>query len=1019
MTTSDPDLHAAGSGSGNDTDSSTEVNNYIASLHLERSNTRIGQQSLIQRRKTLMKQAQDPEADQKALEREIRQIERLASLLGRRQTRFDRKRGAPKVNHDLDATLEGFFNVEDNEHIGDILLSSNQTPDKDDIDDALLDPELKGSNIQQASPALLAQEHQSTNYQHEDDPFDKIDEMNIDGSPSGSAEYLPLDTYKGQNITVAEAPANGHAYQGGKKVGGDEVDEEDEDEDEEKELQRSQTWKQQSMVLIKEREQLGPALPKSETDSTEDLCEDDRGQQSENNGKSGEDPQGEPEGAAAAAAPAKETPAQRNAELTRKLTQIRAKLAARAQTSLSQTGDESDENPVSDTPHSLNVDNTQSVPIEPPAKAVVDEYMDILDFIDAAKQSDNGSDDGHISSDLLDNTSSSESELEFSSHSGTSDSDSDSHYLSRLMPQRQLAVTNTVDVTSTHSHPTVHEPLAGDSGSVQSGASGSRPNSVLESAAAATAGVLSSRSTLRRNRRVMTRGRTLRNSRLASSTEPSVTSQHQVPTAGLAQLASNAIEESQQQARLRTRRMQPLLSGAEQHKPLPPIPDRISRVLEVADAKATARSPPPLPTRERPRLPRVLAEDGLGTRAELAAAHERPSSMRLFGSTRSSGSHGPPPGSPSTLQRPATAQSSEAQDEPALGLREWLERTDMLLPSNNQVSKPLPFPPSISGKKQPTFVSYHYQPAADTANPTRTASGRVVRKVSVFPPAAARPSSASSSIRSSTSAKPNSVISNSPANSARNSIASATSLPATSQAPPRTCSPLTAPLQGSGSRSHTPVADSTHQPTEHPAVADTETALYTPVTSQSGLRTAAQPSKALPAVPPGAMPAVSGSYSPLSAMSGPTVLSAPPGADAGPDSSMIEPSAPMMVEPSAPELPAEWGGAPSFAFPTPVHYAPSGAEPTSPHDIMGFVMPHTIPQQYPPPAYVNPPTPSSKQPPKLPDKPRPYQPDVIDLSAATSPSVPATTAFSPSSEYIMVSILFIELIAFSSSLVKL
>ncbi|KAJ1740222.1 hypothetical protein LPJ79_002838 [Coemansia sp. RSA 1821] len=919
MTTSDPDLHAAGSGSGNDTDSSTEVNNYIASLHLERSNTRIGQQSLIQRRKTLMKQAQDPEADQKALEREIRQIERLASLLGRRQTRFDRKRGAPKVNHDLDATLEGFFNVEDNEHIGDILLSSNQTPDKDDIDDALLDPELKGSNIQQASPALLAQEHQSTNYQHEDDPFDKIDEMNIDGSPSGSAEYLPLDTYKGQNITVAEAPANGHAYQGGKKVGGDEVDEEDEDE--EKELQRSQTWKQQSMVLIKEREQLGPALPKSETDSTEDLCEDDRGQQSENNGKSGEDPQGEPEGAAAAAAPAKETPAQRNAELTRKLTQIRAKLAARAQTSLSQTGDESDENPVSDTPHSLNVDNTQSVPIEPPAKAVVDEYMDILDFIDAAKQSDNGSDDGHISSDLLDNTSSSESELEFSSHSGTSDSDSDSHYLSRLMPQRQLAVTNTVDVTSTHSHPTVHEPLAGDSGSVQSGASGSRPNSVLESAAAATAGVLSSRSTLRRNRRVMTRGRTLRNSRLASSTEPSVTSQHQVPTAGLAQLASNAIEESQQQARLRTRRMQPLLSGAEQHKPLPPIPDRISRVLEVADAKATARSPPPLPTRERPRLPRVLAEDGLGTRAELAAAHERPSSMRLFGSTRSSGSHGPPPGSPSTLQRPATAQSSEAQDEPALGLREWLERTDMLLPSNNQVSKPLP--------------------------------------------------------------------------------------------------PLTAPLQGSGSRSHTPVADSTHQPTEHPAVADTETALYTPVTSQSGLRTAAQPSKALPAVPPGAMPAVSGSYSPLSAMSGPTVLSAPPGADAGPDSSMIEPSAPMMVEPSAPELPAEWGGAPSFAFPTPVHYAPSGAEPTSPHDIMGFVMPHTIPQQYPPPAYVNPPTPSSKQPPKLPDKPRPYQPDVIDLSAATSPSVPATTAFSPSSEYIMVSILFIELIAFSSSLVKL
>ncbi|KAJ2451462.1 hypothetical protein EV183_003596 [Coemansia sp. RSA 2336] len=1002
MTTSDPDLHGAssGSGSGNDTDSSTEVSNYIASLHLERANTRVGQQSLIQRRKTLMKQAQDPEADQKALEREIRQIERLASLLGRRQTRFDRKRGAPKVNHDLDATLEGFFNVEDNERIGDILLSANQAPDKDDIDDELLDPELKGSNIQQASPALLAQEHQSANYQHENDPFDRIDEMNIDNSPSGSAEYLPLDTYKGQSITVAEAPADDHARQGGKKVGADEIEEEDE----ENELHRSQTWKQQSMVLIKEREQFGPALPKSET--SEDLCEDDRDQQSENNGKSGEGPQGEPEGAAAA--PAKEAPAQQNAELTRKLTQIRAKLAARAQASLSQTGDsddESDENPVSDTPRSLNVENTQSVPIEPPVKAVVDEYMDILDFIDAAKQSDNGSDDGHVSSDLLDNSSSSESELVFSSHSGTSDSDSDSHYLSRLIPQRQLTVANTADATSTHSHPTDHEPLADDSDNVQSGASGSRPSSVLESAAAATAGVLSSRSTLRRNRRVMARGRTLRNSPLASSTESSAASQHQLPTAGLAQLASNAIEESQQQARGRMRRMQPLLAAAEKHKPLPPIPDRISRVLEVADAKATARSAPPLPTRERPRLPRVLAEDGLGTRAELTAARERPSSMRLFGGPRSSDPQGPPPGSPRTLQRPSTAQSAEVQDEPAMGLREWLERTDMLLPSNNHVSKLLPFPPSISGKKQPTFVSYHYQPAADTANPSRTASGRVVRKVSVFPPAAARPSSASSSIRSSTSAKHNSLISsNSPANSARNSIASATSLPATSQAPPRTCSPLTAPLQGSGSRSHTPVADNTaQQPTEHSAVADAETALYTPVTSQSGPQPAVQPSKALPVVPPlGAMPTVSGSYSPLSAMSGPTVLSAPPGADVGLESSMIEPSAPMMVEPSAPELPAEWDGAPSFSFPTPVHYAPSGAEPTSPHDIMGFVMPHAIPQQYPPPAYANPPAPPSKQPPKLPDKPRPYQPDVIDLSAATSASVPATTVFSPSSEYIMV-----------------
>ncbi|KAJ2844718.1 hypothetical protein IWW36_005072, partial [Coemansia brasiliensis] len=731
------------------------------------------------------------------------------------------------------------------------------------------------------------------------------------------AEYLPLDTYKGENITVAEASSNDYAHQASKKIGGDEAVEEDE----EAELQRSQTWKQQSMALIKEREQFGPALPRSEADFTEESCEDNQDQRSENNEKS-EDPQDKPE---SAAVPAKAVLVQRNAALTRKLTQVRAKLAAQAQEIL-QTGEESDENPVSDTSRSLNVDNTQSVPIEPPTKAVVDEYMDILDFIDAAKKSENGSDDGHISSDLLDNSPSSESELEFSSHSGSS-SDSDSHYLSRLMPQRQLAVANTVEAI-TPSHPTVHEPLVDDGNSVQSGASASRPSSVLESAAAATAGVLSSRSTLRRNRRVMTRGRTLRSSRLASSAEPPAASKHQVPIAGLAQLASNAIEESQQQTSARARRMQPLLSSTELHKPLPPIPDRIACVMEVADAKAAARSPPPLPTRERPRLPRVLAEDGLGTRAELTAARERPSSMRLFGNTRNS-SHGPPPGSPRTLQRPATAQSTaeEAKEEPALGLREWLERTDMLLPSNNPVSKPLPFPPGSSSKKQPSFVSYHYQPADTTANPTRTASGRVVRKVSVFPPeppSAARPSSASSSIRSCTSAKPNSLISsNSPANSARNSIVSATSLPAPSQASPRACSPLTAPLQGSSSRSHTPIADNTHLPVEHPAVADAETALYTPVTSQSGPQPAAQPPKALPAVPPGAMPTVSGSYSPLSAMSGPTVLSAPPGADAGPDSSMIEPSAPMMVEPSAPEFPAEWGGSPSFAFPTPVHYAPS------------------------------------------------------------------------------------------------
>ncbi|KAJ1842491.1 hypothetical protein LPJ57_010004, partial [Coemansia sp. RSA 486] len=103
--------------------SGANINHYIASLHLERSNTKAGVASSIVRRKTLIKQAKDPKADQAALEREIQHVERLASLLGRRQTRFKHKVGKVKVNHDLDATLDGFFDEHEDDKVGDMLLN--------------------------------------------------------------------------------------------------------------------------------------------------------------------------------------------------------------------------------------------------------------------------------------------------------------------------------------------------------------------------------------------------------------------------------------------------------------------------------------------------------------------------------------------------------------------------------------------------------------------------------------------------------------------------------------------------------------------------------------------------------------------------------------------------------------------------------------------------------------------------------------------------------------------------------
>ncbi|KAJ1833742.1 hypothetical protein LPJ73_007870, partial [Coemansia sp. RSA 2703] len=100
-----------------------------------------------------------------------------------------------------------------------------------------------------------------------------------------------------------------------------------------------------------------------------------------------------------------------------------------------------------------------------------------------------------------------------------------------------------------------------------------------------------------------------------------------------------------------------------------------------------------------------------------------------------------------------------------------------------------------------------------------------------------------------------------------------------------------------------------------------------------------------------------------SAASGPHVLSAPPGDDDddtgtdpnAPDLAFAEPSAPMLVAPTAPELPPEWGAqhsvggsGSSYAFPVPMYYGPSAPPAPSAPGVpvssatslpMGFTMP--------------------------------------------------------------------------------
>ncbi|KAJ1954777.1 hypothetical protein GGI12_005717, partial [Dipsacomyces acuminosporus] len=200
----------------------------------------------------------------------------------------------------------------------------------------------------------------------------------------------------------------------------------------------------------------------------------------------------------------------------------------------------------------------------------------------------------------------------------------------------------------------------------------------------------------------------------------------QVP--GLAQLAENAVRaEAALPAKLRSPKALPTLPNGTQRRP-PPIPDRIARTLTVTEARSIERSgaaaagaqslgpastssrlgkpPPPLPTKERPKIPKFFMDDKLGSHAAITAALERPSTKSLFGSTMSAAELLGPP-APADSAQPAACTPST----PAVSLEDWLRRTDELLPSNNPVAKPDPIPPASSGKPI-TFNTYRYEPVS-------------------------------------------------------------------------------------------------------------------------------------------------------------------------------------------------------------------------------------------------------------------------------------------------------------------
>ncbi|KAJ2018320.1 hypothetical protein GGI14_002373 [Coemansia sp. S680] len=1041
----DGSVVAAAAASSSSSGGGGGIDNYIASLHLERSNTRAVAPSALQRRRTLIKQASDPTADQEALELEIRQVERLASLLGRRQTKFDRKRGRPTVNHDLDATLEGFFEVQDdNERVADILLSGTHSAavyslGHDDLGDGIENPELKHANIHSAPATLIATQFEPE-YGQVVDPFDRIDEMHLAKSPSGSAEYLPIDSYSGEGNRVSVSGASAVPELSVTLTGGSssshmargkaaEIVDEDfngdspiSDDGVLAGITRSSTWKRQSLMLIQERDRLGPALPQI----PDDLDEDDELSEEE------------------------ETPREGGLSVPQVSTAYQGALPEHLPEAVAPALFTTEGN----APSMEDAFVTGVYPTDAPSTAVVTDYFDILDFMDAKEHSDiempekNDEDDGHISSDLLANSDSSDIDL-----SGDDSSDSDDQYLSKIGQQRMLRVANVVDA-----------PLADASqhaGSVQQpGASAStvnqqRSSAMVSDAEAENAVGLSSHSTLRRSRRILTKGKSIRRgstsqqstraqpvvstqaaeaslsvsipeSRPAGGAVPSsrwsvvgadeqVLASHRVsapsaypaahsavararvaapstrpdslfsagrsgppaghhvqmaaaspaypgipaPTPGLAQLAeaAQAAAAAQLSGTRAARGLSVSAIGGARHKPLPPVPDRISRTLQAADAAAQealaagsniatagpGRAPPPLPAKARPKIPQALAGDKLSTRAAIAAALERPSSQALFGadvvrasSHQASLEHMPLPAGAPGMHRAATTQPALAAASP-LGLQAWLQRTDILAPPPTipeTLSMPLEMP-------TPQQRPHTARPMTASRRKSMRARSRVVRKVAVpslpLQEPTLRPASSNSSIHSSASHE---------------------------DGPSPPTSPVLAP--------------------NSLTVTTTAIALEPlPMASTSTTTTTAQGAYPYP---------YSHDYEPMPAVSGPTVLSAPPGSE------LIEPSAPMLLEPTAPELPEQWDmvSPHSYAFPQPMHYETPSAPQyvynavpgmTPGHAPMGFALPLMTPPQLPmyavppppPQAHTMPmeampsPAPSHQRrgPPKLPEKPRP------------------------------------------------
>ncbi|KAJ1992973.1 hypothetical protein GGI04_005920, partial [Coemansia thaxteri] len=274
--------------------------------------------------------------------------------------------------------------------------------------------------------------------------------MHLAKSPSGSAEYLPLDSYHNENSTADSSdPSEGlpvpsvdlpsamskRLSRGKANVVSVLAVEDDSaipDDSLLLGINRSNTWKRQSTMLIQERSMLGPALPQIPDDPDEDEEMNEEMDTERNVGGSLAPAlfafDGPPEAATPAPAPSTlESPLANQDDLAA---------------------------------HGVYANDS-------PNTAVVSEYLDILDFIDAKDLSTvevragDADDDGHISSDLLANSDSSDIDLSDDGCGGGSESsDSDNQYLAKIAPHRRFTIVNVVDPPEPANEPATSQPLA-------------------------------------------------------------------------------------------------------------------------------------------------------------------------------------------------------------------------------------------------------------------------------------------------------------------------------------------------------------------------------------------------------------------------------------------------------------------------------------------------------------------------------------------------------------------------------